>query len=152
MNWKILTVTVFVTGCGHQGFSRGPAPQVFLHCFTLTAGDSSTAYIGQTPQLPRAINLGTTAKRRAGRTPLQVGTLIPETGDLRALWRLRPPDSLIIDLVPASTGMALMSGTTLYTRVNDTLITGKAVFWSDEIDTEHTVPIVGRRVSCPAGD
>ncbi len=151
VNWKVCFLTTFLAACGHQGLPRLPAPEVFLHCFTLTAGKWTAFHPEPEPQLPRAINLGTTKQRRGRLSPLQVGTLVPDTGDTRVLWRLAAPDSLIIAFVPASTGIALMSGLTLYARVNDTLLVGKAVFWSDEVGPEMSVPVMGRWVSCPAG-
>ena len=147
----IILLITLAAGCGPHAFSGVPAPDTLLHCFTLSEADSSARRSGPPPQVPRAINLGTTSKGRLGRSPLYVGTVTPNPDDLRALWRLTPPDSLIIDLVPASTGMPLFMGTTLRTRISDTLLEGKAIFWSDEVGSEHAIPIIGKRVTCPAG-
>ena len=142
---QILLLTIILAGCGPRNSSRLPTPAVLSHCFLLTVTDS--AHSSPHIYVPRGLNLGTAGPRRT----LQVGTLVPDTGDVGALWRLVPPDSLIVDFVPASTGVAVMSGIRLYTRVNDTVLTGKAVFWSDLLGPEMATPILGRRVSCPAG-
>src|SRR5512143_1065286 len=145
MHRLILVLTVLVAGCRPSSGSRLPTPTALSHCFVLNVIDS--AHSSLKIQLPRGLNLGTTGPRGT----LYLGSLVPDTGDLRALWRLLPPVSLIVDCVPASTGMAVMDGLRLYTRVNDSVLTGKAVLWSDEIGSEVSVPIAGWRVSCPAG-
>ena len=139
---NLLGLTIVLSGCGrHAGFSL-PAPDVLSLCVTLQTSDSAPRL-----WLPRALNLGT-AKR--GDVPLQVGTLIPDTTEVIALWRLIPPDSLVIDFVP-SAGVAVMGGIRLHMRLADSLVTGKEIYWSDEIGPEISTTILGRVVRCPAG-
>ena len=139
---KVLSLTIVLGGCGsHTGFSL-PAPDVLSLCFTLQTTDSAQGLF-----LPRALNLGTA---RYGDARLQVGTLIPETTKLIALWRSIPPDSLVIDFVP-STGVAVMGGIRLHIRLSDSLVIGKEIYWSDLIGPETSNAIMGRVVRCPAG-
>jgi hypothetical protein len=140
---RLFAVTTLLAACGSQTSSRLPAPEVLVRCYILEVGDPAPKVF-----VPRALNLGTTKR---GNGLLHVGQLIPDKGELAALWHLEPPDSLIVDFVPASGGVSVMSGIRLNTRVTDSVITGKAIYWTDEIGPEISTPITGRLASCPAG-
>src|SRR5512143_411273 len=143
---KLLLLCTAVAACAHQLTPSLPAPTALLYCYQLTAGRWSTSYGQTAPVLPSAINLGNT---QGGRSPLQVGTLIPNASQMRALWRLAPPDSLLVDLVPG--GGVWLNGIRLNMRINGDSLMGEARMWSDEVGAQPTAPIIGRRVRCPAG-
>ena len=139
---NLLTLTIVLGGCATHAGSSLPAPDVLSLCFTIQTLDSAPRLL-----LPRALNLGTA---RHGDVQLQVGTLIPDTTRLVALWHIIPPDSLVIDFVPR-TLVGLMSGIRLHIRWSDSLVTGKEVYWSDDIGPEISTTVMGRVVRCPAG-
>ena len=139
-NCRSLPLIVILGGCLSKGSSRLPNPDTLVHCFTLRAAAPSNAH------LPRALNLGILKRNQ-----LHLGILVPDSADMRALWRLVPPDSLIVDFVPAATGMGILNGTRLRLRLSEPIAQGKAVFWSDEVGSEQSVPVIGTSVPCPAG-
>lgn len=108
-NW--IVASVVLAGCTQQP-PGWPKPSTLVSCYVLSAepwyvqgpfGVRRT--VASAGYLPRGINLGT-ARVRA--SVLQVGTLVPDTGDMRVLWQ-EPPDSLVIKFVPADDGL-LMQG------------------------------------------
>ena len=149
-----LLVSVILAACTHQP-PGVPRPSTLLYCYVLSAGPwyllgpgRTRVTVASVADLPRAINLGTVHGRKS---PLQVGTLVPDTGDVRVLWRLLQPDSLVLDFVPAKGGFTFLEGIRLQARVVDDSLVGEAARWSDAMGYEPTAPVVGRRVRCPAG-
>jgi hypothetical protein len=143
MTKRLLGTTIILIACGPHSRAAWPTPKTLLLCFTLQVTNTDRKL-----QLPRALNLGT-AKR--GDAQAQVGRLVPPGHDELALWHFTTPDSITIDVVPASSGVTVMSGVRLYASITDSLVTGNALFWTDEIGGETITPFTGRLVPCPAG-
>lgn len=148
-----IIVSLVLAACTHQPPSW-PRPSSLVSCYVLSAEPwyvlgpgGLRRTVASAGYLPRGIKLGT-ARVRA--SVLQVGTLVPDTGDMRVVWRHVFPDSLVLEFVPAGDGL-LMEGIRLELSVLGDSLAGMARSWSDEMSYQPVAPVTGHRVPCPVG-
>ncbi len=70
---------------------------------------------------------------------------------MMAVWRVIPPDSLVIEFVPPRASI-MFAGIRINARMHGDSIIGTAQYWSDALGAdEPRAAIVGASVRCPAG-